>query len=182
MEWQAYLVAGLFSLLGLLCVLVIPVGLPGTWMLLGFAALVELFDSVPLSASDPITFGWPLLALCAGLGVVGEVLEAGAGAAGTKLGGGTRRGMVGAIVGGIVGAIVFTPVIPIPLIGTLVGALVGTFVGAFVAETTGEAKKAHTETARAAAAATVGRLAGTLGKTMLATVIWILLARAAFLP
>ena len=55
---------------------------------------------------------------------IGELLEAGAGAAGTKMGGGSSRGMLGAIVGGLVGAIVCTPLIPIPVLGTLIGALI----------------------------------------------------------
>ena len=180
MEWQAYLVATFFSLAGLLCVLVIPVGLPGTWLLLGLAALVELADGSVLSAADPVTFGWPLLAGCAVLGAVGEALEALAGAAGTKLGGGTRRGMWGAIIGGLVGAILFTVLLPLPLVGTLVGALVGTFAGAWLAEATAPGERPHSAHLEAAVGATLGRLAGTLGKTMLAAVIWLGLVWAAF--
>ncbi len=180
MEWQAYLIAALFSISGLLCVLTIPVGLPGTWLLLGLAALIEISDGYVSSAAAPVTFGWPLLAGCTVLGLVGEALEALAGAAGTKLGGGTRRGMLGAIIGGILGAILFTVLVPIPLMGTLLGALVGTFFGAWVAEATSAAEREQSANLRAAAGATLGRLAGTLGKTMLATVIWLGLVYAAF--
>jgi uncharacterized protein YqgC (DUF456 family) len=180
MEWPAYVLASLFSLIGLACVLAIPIGLPGTWMLIGLAALVELGDSLVLSGDAPLTFGWPLVAGCARLGLVGEAVEAGAGAAGTRLGGGTRRGMLGAIVGGVVGAIALTLLLPIPLVGTLVGALLGTFVGAFVAEATGAASMGHGRNLKAAFAATAGRLAGTLGKMAIAAVVLVLLARAAF--
>ena len=182
MEWQAVVLVSFFALLGLLLVLSIPFGLPGMWVLLGFAVLVELGDTVVVPPPHETTFGWGLLALCGGLGVVGEAIEAGAGAAGTRMGGGTRRGMWGAILGGIVGAIVFTVGLPIPLVGTLIGALVGTFAGAWIAEATGEDAhdRATSENIRAALAATVGRLAGTLGKTMIATVIWILLVWNAF--
>ncbi len=182
MEWQAVALVSFFSVLGFFCVLSIPFGLPGTWMLLGFAVIVELGDTVVVPPPDETTFGWGLLAVCGGLGVVGEAIEAGAGAAGTRMGGGTKRGMWGAILGGVVGAVVFTVALPIPLVGTLVGALIGTFAGAFIAEATGE--DAHTratsENLRAALAATVGRLAGTLGKTMIAMVIWILLVWNAY--
>ncbi len=182
MEWQAVALVSFFALLGFLLVLSIPFGIPGMWVLLGFAVLVELGDTVVVPPPDETTFGWGLLAVCGGLGVVGEAIEAGAGAAGTRMGGGTKRGMWGAILGGVVGAVVFTVALPIPLVGTLVGALIGTFAGAFIAEATGE--DAHTratsENLRPALAATVGRLAGTLGKTMIATLIWILLVWNAF--
>jgi uncharacterized protein YqgC (DUF456 family) len=182
MEWQAITLASFFALIGLACVVLIPFGPPGLWMLLGFAVLVELGDTWVVPPPDETTFGWGLLALCGGLGVVGEVVEAGAGAAGTRMGGGTRRGMWGAILGGILGAVVFTVLLPLPLVGTLVGALLGTFAGALVAETTGQESRDRptSHNVRAAFAATVGRLAGTLGKTMVAVVIWILLVWNAF--
>ncbi len=182
MEWQAVVLVSFFSLVGVLCVLSIPVGIPGRWMLLGLAFLVELGDTLVAPVPGEMTFGWGLLAACGGLGVVGEIIEGVAGAAGTRMGGGTGRGMWGAILGGFVGAVVFTVALPVPLVGTLVGALVGTFAGAFIAESTGEdaQQRESGENIRAAFAATVGRLAGTLGKTLIATVIWILLVWNAF--
>lgn len=182
MEWQGYVLASFFSLIGFVCVLLIPVGLPGMWIMLGLAAIVELADTLMLPAGQDVTFGWGVLALCGGLGLVGEAVEAGAGAAGTRMGGGTSRGMWGAIAGGFVGAILLTVWLPIPLVGTLVGALVGTFVGAFVGEATGEESRLRPrrENMRAALAATVGRLAGTLGKTAIASVIWVMLVWNAF--
>jgi uncharacterized protein YqgC (DUF456 family) len=182
MEWQAVVLVSFFSLLGFFCVLSIPFGLPGLWMLLGFAFLVELGDTLVVPQPAETTFGWGLLAFCGGLGVLGEVVEAVAGAAGTRMGGGTSRGMWGAVLGGLVGAVVFTLALPVPLVGTLIGALLGTFVGAFVAEATGEEAhpRATADNLRAAFAATVGRLAGTLGKTMIAAVIWVLLVWNAF--
>ena len=182
MEWQAYVLVSFFGLVGFVCVLVIPFGIPGVWMMLGLAAVIELCDTLLVPPPQTVTFGWTLLGVCAGLGLVGEALEAAAGAVGTRMGGGTSRGMWGAIIGGIVGAIVLTVWLPIPLLGTLVGALVGTFVGAFVGEATGEDSRhrSRSENLRAAFAATVGRLAGTLGKTVIATVIWGLLVWNAF--
>ncbi len=182
MEWQAYLLVSLFSLITLVFVVAIPFGLPGMWMMLGLAVIIELLDTLVLPAPHSVTFGWSVLAISGGLGVVGEVIEAGAGAAGTRMGGGTNRGMWGAIAGGIVGAILFTVWLPVPLVGTLVGALVGTFVGAFIGEATGEESRLRSrrENFRAAGAATVGRLAGTLGKTAIAIVIWVLLVWNAF--
>ena len=182
MEWQAITLVSFFALFGFLCVLSIPFGVPGMWILLALALAIEIGDTLVVPAPAEHTFGWGVLAVCGGLGIVGEVLEAGAGAWGSRWGGGTRRGMWGAIVGGIVGAIVFTVMLPVPLVGTLVGALVGTFVGAFYAEATGleSRHRLRSEHFRAAFSATVGRLAGTLGKTMIATAIWILLVKNGF--
>ena len=167
--------------LGLACLLTIPLSLPGTWILLGLALVVELVDGVYLPAAEPVTFGWGWLTVGAGLGLLGEVIETGAGAAGASWGGATRRGILGAIVGALVGAIALTPVIPIPLVGTLLGALIGTFLGALLGEVTSERQRHPGETLQAALAAALGRLAGTLGKLGIGVVIWALLVRAAFL-
>lgn len=182
MEWQGYVLASFFSLITIVCVVLIPFGVPGMWMMLGLALLVELADSLILPGAEVVTFGSRTLLACLGLGAVGEAIEAGAGAAGTRWGGGTSRGMWGAILGGILGAIVFTVWLPVPLVGTLVGALIGTFVGAFIGEATGlESRyRRRSEQMRAALMATVGRLAGTLGKTAIATVIWVMLVWTAF--
>ncbi len=180
MEWLGGGLAVVFTLVSLMFLILVPVGLPGTWLMLGLAALVEFYDGAMLRQADPVTFGWGLLGLCTAIAVGGEILEAGAGAAGTKFGGGSRRGMVGAMLGGILGAILFTPLVPIPLIGTLLGALVGTFAGAFIGEASSEHKRHRDENLRAAFSAAVGRLAGTLGKTALATGVWVLLVRGAF--
>ncbi|HKK52855.1 MAG TPA: hypothetical protein VKA74_14755, partial [Myxococcota bacterium] len=53
-----------FGLLGLILVALVAVGLPGTWLLIGTAALVELLDGLVLGSGDAgavVTFGWPLL-------------------------------------------------------------------------------------------------------------------------
>jgi uncharacterized protein YqgC (DUF456 family) len=179
MEWTALLVAVLFTLLGLGCLLLVVIGLPGTWIMLGLAVTIEMLDHHYLDGA-PETFGWWAIGACAALALVGEALEAGAGAAGTHAGGGSRRGMVGAMIGGLVGAILFTPLIPIPVVGTLIGALIGTFVGAFVAERTAQEPPDAPSTFKAAGGATVGRLVGTLGKTMIAASVWVVLSIGAF--
>lgn len=185
MEWIVYPVAALFSLLGLCCVILVMIGLPGTWIMLGLAAVVELVDRFWLDAQSPQhTFGWWLLGGSALLAVVGEVVETLTGAAGTKVGGGSKRGMVGAVLGGILGAILFTPIIPIPLVGTLVGALLGTFLGAFLAERSrsDRADPSLGQDLKAAAGATAGRLVGTMIKAAIAAALWIVLSVAAAVP
>jgi len=185
MEWIAYVVATLFSLLGAGCLVLVVFGLPGTWVMLGLAVLVEVFGGYYLAEAS--TFGGWVLGGCTLLALTGEGLELLTGAAGTKLGGGTRRGMIGAMLGGFLGAIVFTPLIPIPVLGTLVGALVGTFCGALAAERTridrpeGEQADLKVEL-KAATGATIGRLLGTTAKAAIAVTLWIGLSVAAFWP
>ena len=173
MHWLAYAPAALFALLGLGCLLLVLLGLPGLWLMLALAVAVEL---IPGS----VHFGWEVIAGCAGLGVAGEVIEAVAGAAGTRFGGGGRRGMIGAFAGGIAGALVGTALVPIPIVGTLVGALAGSFAGAWYGEATAPEARGRAHNLRAAFGAALGKLGGTLGKLALAVVAWVLLVRAAF--
>lgn len=180
MEWQTYLVAALFSLVTLACLGLIPLGLPGLWIMIGLAALAQLVDSVPFTSAASIHFGWPLIVVCLVIAGAAEVAEAIAGAAGTKLGGGTRRGMVGAFIGGIAGAILLTPLIPIPIVGTLVGGVLGSFAGAWIGEASAEHQRNPDEKFRAAIGAAAGKLAGTFGKLAAGVVIWLLLAWGAF--
>jgi uncharacterized protein len=170
--WVTLLVGFSFALVGLGCVVLTLLGLPGAWLVVGLALVVELVH--PL-------FGWGAIGLAAALALAGEVVETLAGAAGTRAGGGSSRGMIGAIVGGLVGGLALTGLIPIPIVGTLFGAALGTFVGAAIGELT--RKDAPEGGAfRAALGATVGRLAGTMGKTLLACAAWVLLTLRAFVP
>ena len=107
-------------------------------------------------------------------------MEMGAGALGVKVGGGSRRGMVGAIIGGIVGGIALTPLIPIPVIGTLIGAVMGTFSGAVIGEVTHTDASTVGGVAKSATGATVGRILGVLGKTGVAAVCWCILVVTPF--
>jgi uncharacterized protein YqgC (DUF456 family) len=183
-----YAVAAVYAFLSALCVLSIVVGLPGTWMMLALAIIVELVDPRWLPGPDATTFGWPLLAVCIALAVVGEGLEFASGMLGNKAGGGTRRGMWGSIAGGLVGATAGTFIIPV--VGTLGGALLGTFVGAMAGEMTAarelDASQAPGDRAkdalRPAVAATVSRALGTVAKMGIGATVWVVLAVAAFIP
>jgi len=180
MHWIAVALALLFAVAGLGCLLLVLVGLPGAWVLVGLALLLELADGWLLGAPDRVTFGWGTIAGCAALALAGELVEAVAGAAGARLGGGSRRAMVGAFAGGIAGAIALTPLVPIPVLGTLLGALAGSFAGAWIGEATGEEARGRAHNLRAAAGAAAGKLGGTLGKVAFAAVAWLWLVRAAF--
>ena len=73
MDWIAWGLLILFAGLGLFCLLLVVVGLPGTWALLAIAFGFELVDALLLpGAGAVVTFGWGLLAICAGLAVFVE--------------------------------------------------------------------------------------------------------------
>ena len=177
-----YVVAAVFCLLGALCVISIVFSLPGGWIVLALACIIEFIDGLYLSAGREQTFGWWLLGGSLLLLVLGEVLEFAAGAAGTKAGGGSKRGMIGALIGGIAGALVFTFLVPIPFVGSLIGALLGTFAGAVVGEIGGLAPKTLRGSMRPALGATIGRVIGTTSKIGIAIAVWIGLSIAAFWP
>jgi uncharacterized protein YqgC (DUF456 family) len=185
MPWYAYILATLFTLFGGACVASIILSLPGAWILIAVAFIIEFIDQwwlVPDALGRTQTFEWWLLWTCLGLAIVGELIELAAGAAGAKGGGGSKRGMLGALIGGVIGALALTPFIPIPVVGTLIGAIIGTFVGAVVGEVTGIAPKTVRGSMKPALGATVGRVIGTFSKMGVAIVIWLALSVAAFIP
>jgi hypothetical protein len=179
-EWQTYVFAAFFSIIALACLGLIPIGLPGLWLMIVLAFGAQWLDAVPFTNAASIHFGWTLLGICLAIATVAEITESVAGAAGAKAGGATRRGMVGAFVGGIVGAIFATPLIPIPIVGTIVGGLVGSFAGAWIGEAQAEHQRHPEEKMRAALGAAAGKLAGTFGKLAAGVVVWLLLVYGAF--
>jgi hypothetical protein len=128
----------------LLSLFLIPLGLPGTWVMVAAAAAYGPLTGSPLRVG--LVIGAVLLAIA---GEVADVLLAGKYA---KQYGGSRRAAWGAIGGGLLGALVG---VPVPIIGSIVGAFLGAFGGALVAElTTGSGRDIAT---RAATGAVVGR-------------------------
>ena len=179
MEWIFYTVGVVFSLLGLGCVLLVALGLPGIWVMLGLSAILEFADQLYLPVGQTQTFSWKILIACIALALLGEVLEFLAGALGAKKAGSSKRGMVGAVIGGLIGAILGTS-IPIPIFGTLVGAILGTFCGALLGEMSRKEARTASESLKPALGATIGRLLGTLIKIPVALTIWITLCVAVF--
>ncbi len=109
----------------LLGLIMIPFGLPGTWIMaagaLGYSLLV------------PGSIGVFTTVVVALLALIGEIIEFTLTAKYTRQYGGSRRASWGAIIGGIVGAIMG---VPVPVIGSVIGAFVGAFAGAFLAQLT----------------------------------------------
>jgi uncharacterized protein YqgC (DUF456 family) len=111
---------------GIIGLLLIPFGLPGTWVILlgilGYGWLTEFQ-----------TMGVWFLGLMVGLAFLGEVFESWIGFRFAQRYGGSSRAGWGALVGGLIGAIVG---VPIPIIGSVIGGFVGAFVGAALFEYT----------------------------------------------
>jgi uncharacterized protein YqgC (DUF456 family) len=150
----------LFGAVLLLSLLVVPLGLPGLWMMI-IAALV--YDWLVPAAS----IGWVTLAIAVTLAVIAEVLEFTLSAKYTRKYGGSRRAGWGAILGGIAGAIVG---VPVPIIGSVIGAFVGAFVGALVLEYSRREATGQTAT-RVATGALIGRVAAAATKTGLGVAV-----------
>ena len=155
MQVLALFLSLLFSILGLGCLVLVILGLPGTWLMIALAVGIELLDTAWLVAGHATSFGWWPISAAIVLAIVGEVVETWTAAAGLSAGGGSRRGMWGAIIGGMVGGLLLTGLIPIPLVGTIVGAAAGAFLGALVAELTGLARADAASSLKAATGAAI---------------------------
>jgi uncharacterized protein YqgC (DUF456 family) len=173
-----FFMATLFTLLGAGCVMLVLVGLPGGWLLLGTAVAVELLDH-HVSGVPQVTFGWGWLMAVGVILALGEFAEFVGGAAGAKAGGASPRGVFGALVGGFIGAVVGTLVFPIPLLSTLAGALIGAGVGAAVGELTRPGMTVR-RSIKPIAGAVVGRLVGTMLKLPFTILAWLALSVLAY--
>ena len=95
----------------------IPLGLPGAWIMVGVLAIAAIYKSV----------GLVTLLIVAAVAGIAELLEFIVVKKLTARYGGSRKAFWGAIAGGILGVIVGTP---IPIIGSIVAAFLGSFAGA----------------------------------------------------
>ena len=177
MDWISIVVFVFFMLYASACVFITLVGLPGTWLMVAGAIVLTLCSTI---WTDVQLWGWTVIGICLGLAVSGEIIETAAAGLGAKAGGGTKRGMVGAIIGSMIGAFVCTIVIPIPLVGTLIGAIAGAFIGALIGELSHSDPIAKGELAKSATGAAIGRVLGILGKSGIAAICWCVLLIAPF--
>ena len=114
----------LVLLTGLAGLALIPLGLPGLWVIvlgiLGFGWL-----------TDFRTLGMGSIVAVLGLALLGEAVEAYVGFRFAQRYGGSTRAGWGALAGGLIGAIVG---VPVPIIGSVIGGFVGAFLGAALFE------------------------------------------------
>jgi uncharacterized protein YqgC (DUF456 family) len=169
---MVYVYAVGLTLLNLALWIGILFNLPGTWLMVLFAALVEWW------MPGQFMFSWTVLFVAAGLAALGEVLEFVLGAAGARQAGGSKRAAALAIVGSLIGGIVGTA-LPVPIMGTLIGACIGAFVGSLVGDLW--AGRPLFPSFEAGWGAAVGRFWGTVSKLAVGAVIVVFLAVAAFL-
>ncbi len=158
---MALLILALTALVGLVLV---PLGLPGIWLIVGAAAVYN-----PLTGTEAVGT-WTIVGVLV-LATIAEVIEFTLAARFTRQYGGSKRAGWGAIIGGLIGAIVG---VPVPVIGSVIGAFVGSFVGAFIAEfTRGTATGAAT---KVATGALLGRVMATAAKVAIGMVmaVWTL--------
>jgi uncharacterized protein len=140
------------------CLLLIPIGLPGNFILLGLALLVAWLGQFQV-------IGWVALLVMLALVILAEVVEALLGSALARKFGASWWGVGGAFVGGIVGAVAGSAIIP--LIGTLVGAFLGAAVGAVLLEVWHQ-RRIDENAFKAGWGALLGKVLATLFKTSVA--------------
>lgn len=108
-------------------VLMVPLGLPGTWLIVVGGLLYSLI--YPFDGGTTSAIGVNLTLI--GLAIFGEIMEFLIGTLGSKPLKVSNGAIICAFIGGIVGAIVGVPVF---LVGALIGIFLGAFVGALVYE------------------------------------------------
>ena len=131
-----------------LSLLLIFLGLPGTWVIIGITGLWAAFV-------ETAHFGWQFFAFAIGLAGLGELIEFAAGYYGAKRFGGSSKGSVGGIIGALVGGFMCAPILF--GLGALPGALAGGFAGCFLVE------KMRGASGQAAASAAFGATLGRFG-------------------
>ena len=87
MEWLLYVVAACFFVLSAACVVLVVLQLPGGWIMLALAAVIEWLDELYLPAERQPTFPMWLLIVSLGLLLLGELVEFVAAAEGARRGG-----------------------------------------------------------------------------------------------
>jgi len=156
----------IFAALLLVSIALIPLGLPGIWVMLASAVGYNV-----LAGGGRIGMG--TLVGVAILGVAAEVIDFLTSARYAERYGGSRRAGWGAIIGGFVGALVG---VPVPVVGSVIGGFIGSFVGAFVAEWT--RRDSAASPTRVATGAIIGRAVGAAIKVAFALVmaVWLFVA------
>ena len=157
-------IAGIEGLLALAVVgmvvalVVIPLGLPGLWIMIGILAVATYADQV-----SPI-----ILVLLVVVALLAELAEWMIVARTSARWGGSRKAFWGAIAGGLVGILVGLPV-PLPILGPLAAGLLGTFAGA--AAVTLWETRALRSAGRVGCGAVLGRAFAAAAKTAAGVVI-----------
>ncbi len=100
-----------------LSLFLIPLGLPGIWIMVGVVAVGTIYHAVSL----------PILVVVTLIALASELAEYGVTKRLTRRYGGSNRAFWGALLGGFLG--VFFG-LPIPIVGSVVAGILGSFLGA----------------------------------------------------
>lgn len=156
----------LLALLLLAGLVLVPLGLPGLWLMvlavIGYGAV-----------TDFVGVGVRTIILAMVLAGLGELIEWWVGFKFAARYGGSRRAGWGALAGGLLGAMAG---LPIPVLGSVIGSFLGSFIGAALFEYTAAPGNAL----RTGYGALLGRLWATATKMSLGLVIGVVALFAAF--
>jgi len=156
----------LLAVIMLVSLFMIPLGLPGTWVMIA--------AGVGYSILVPNSIGMFALIGTVALAVVAEVFEFTLAGKYARKYGGSKRASWGAVIGGTVGAFVG---VPVPIIGPILGAFAGAFIGALVFEySRGSGAQAST---KVATGALIGRVVASALKVAIGLMIAAWLVSAA---
>ena len=145
--------------LGLAGLAMIPLGLPGLWVMVG--GILAYGWLTGFRSVGVIT-----IALVLAIAFLGEIIDNWLGFRYAKRYGGSTRSGWGALLGGLVGAVIG---VPIAVVGSVIGAFLGSFIGAAVFE---YSYSRHSGVAaRAGWGAVLGRVAAAAVKIALGLVI-----------
>jgi uncharacterized protein len=144
-------IAGLF---------IIPIGLPGTFLQVGAAAVM---------AASTGRIGWLWVGLFLVIALIGEGIEFLSGQWGAKRFGGSKKAAWGALIGGFVGVLIG---VPVPIIGSVIAAFIGTFAGSIVGEMIHQ--KSNAPNLKVGIGAVIGRAIGVGVKMSLGFIILII--------
>ncbi|HMC56965.1 MAG TPA: DUF456 domain-containing protein [Gemmatimonadaceae bacterium] len=156
----------LLGIIMLVSLFMIPLGLPGTWVMIA--------AGVGYSILVPNSIGMFALIGTVALAVVAEVFEFTLAGKYARKYGGSKRASWGAVIGGTVGAFVG---VPVPIIGPILGAFAGAFLGALVFEYS-RGSGAHAST-KVATGALIGRVVASALKVAIGLMIAAWLVSAA---
>ena len=155
----------LFAVVLVGALILVPLGLPGLWVMIGAGVIYASLFPAQLSI-------WTVVAVTV-LAIIAEVIEFTLTGRYARKYGGSRRAGWGAMLGGMIGAIVG---VPVPIVGPVIGAFAGAFAGALLFEATaGSGVAAST---RVATGALLGRVTAAAAKVAIGCVMvaWLLVA------
>lgn len=150
------MLAALGIILMVLFLFLVPLGLPGVWLMLAVLAVAAGYGEVALAT----------LAVLAALALAAEALEFVVVSRLSRRYGGSRLAFWGAIAGGLAGLAVG---VPVPLVGPLLAGVAGTFLGA--AAVTLWETRTPASAARVGWGATLGRALAAAVKTAVGVVV-----------